>query len=69
MVLKFFAGLTNLEDISDDELLPQPSDDELLPQPSDDELLLQPRVLQKYNNIALTTHKNAECSFNSYLQI
>ena len=26
MVLKFFAGLTNLEDISDDELLPQPSD-------------------------------------------
>ena len=28
MVLKFFAGLTNLEDISDDELLPQPSDDE-----------------------------------------
>ena len=28
MVLKFFAGLTNLEDIRDDELLPQPSDDE-----------------------------------------
>ena len=27
MVLKFFAGLTNLEDISDDELLPQPSED------------------------------------------
>ena len=25
MVLKFFAGLTNLEDISDNELLPQPS--------------------------------------------
>ena len=28
MVLKFFAGLTNLEDIRDDELLPQPSGDE-----------------------------------------
>ena len=28
MVLKFFAGLTNLEDISDDELLPQPRDGE-----------------------------------------
>ena len=27
MVLKFFAGLTNLEDISDDELLPQTSED------------------------------------------
>ena len=46
MVLKCFAGLTNLDDISDDELLPQPSDDELL---------LQPRVIRKYNNIALTT--------------
>ena len=28
MVLKFFAGLTNLEDIRDDELLPLSSDDE-----------------------------------------
>ena len=46
MVLKFFAGLTNLDDISDDELLPQPSDHELLPLPRD---------LRKYYIIAATT--------------
>ena len=46
MDLKFFAGLTNLDDISDDELLPQPSDHELLPLPRD---------LRKYNIIAATT--------------
>ena len=48
MVLKFFAGLTNLDGISDDELLPQPSDDELLPHTSDDELLLQPSGRSQY---------------------
>ena len=64
MVLKFFAGLTNLEDISDDELLPQPSDGE-----ENDEYTRTSIYVHTYKWKLFTSclKQSAECSFKSYL--